>query len=322
MRILAAVIAFMFLGLMPASSATAADFPKRVVSIVVPFPAGGTADALPRIIGQKLQARWGQPVIIENRPGAAGTTGSAVVANAAPNGYMLLASPAGPLVINKFVQKSFPFDPLKLTPITVAAAVPTVLAMRSSLPASTVQDLIVYGKAQRAGLTYASQGPGSTSHLSAVMFQNMTGLEMVHVPYRGSSPALADLIAGNVDLMFDNLGSALSLHQAAQIKILAVGSAERAPALPDVPTLSESGLPDYRSGTWFALVGPSNIPADIANLISKDVVEILAMPEVVAKLTTLGLQPVGTDPEKTQAFIVAETKRWELVTQAANLEKE
>jgi tripartite-type tricarboxylate transporter receptor subunit TctC len=322
MRILAAVIAFMFLGVMPASSAAAADYPKRIVSIVVPFPAGGTADALPRIIGQKLQARWGQPVIIENRPGAAGTTGSAVVANAAPNGYMLLASPAGPLVINKFVQKSFPFDPLKLTPITVAAAVPTVLAMRSSLPASTVQDLIVYGKAQRAGLTYASQGPGSTSHLSAVMFQNMTGLEMVHVPYRGSSPALADLIAGNVDLMFDNLGSALSLHQAAQIKILAVGSAERAPALPDVPTLSESGLPDYRSSTWFALVGPSNIPADIANLISKDVVEILAMPDVVAKLTTLGLQPVGTDPEKTQAFIVAETKRWELVTQAANLEKE
>jgi tripartite-type tricarboxylate transporter receptor subunit TctC len=322
MRILAAVIAFICLGVMPASSAAAADYPKRIVSIVVPFPAGGTADALPRIIGQKLQARWGQPVIIENRPGAAGTTGSAVVANAAPNGYMLLASPAGPLVINKFVQKSFPFDPLKLTPITVAAAVPTVLAMRSSLPASTVQDLIVYGKAQRAGLTYASQGPGSTSHLSAVMFQNMTGLEMVHVPYRGSSPALADLIAGNVDLMFDNLGSALSLHQAAQIKILAVGSAERAPALPDVPTLSESGLPDYRSSTWFALVGPSNIPADIANLISKDVVEILAMPEVVAKLTTLGLQPVGTDPEKTQAFIVAETKRWELVTQAANLEKE
>jgi tripartite-type tricarboxylate transporter receptor subunit TctC len=322
MKIIATVIAFMCLGVMHASSASAADYPKRVVTIVVPFPAGGTADALPRIIGQKLQARWGQPVIIENRPGAAGTTGSALVANAVPNGYMLLASPAGPLVINKFVQKSFPFDPLQLTPITVAAAVPTVLAMRSSLPASTVQELIVYGKAQRAGLTYASQGPGSTSHLSAVMFQNMTGLEMVHVPYRGSSPALADLIAGNVDLMFDNLGSAIALYQAAQIKILAVGSAERASAVPDIPTLSESGLPDYRSSTWFALVGPPNIPADIANLISKDVLEILAMPDVVAKLTTLGLQPVGSDSEKTQAFIIAETKRWELVTQAANLEKE
>jgi|SRR5689334_17213607 len=189
-------------------------FPSRPVTIVVPFPPGGTADLLPRIIADKLRERWGQTVVVENRPGAAGTTGSTWVANAAADGYVLLASPAGPLVINKLVQKAFSFEPLDLSPIAVVAAVPSVLTVRADFPAATVAEFIAYGKAHPRKLNYASQGPGSTSHLTGVMFANMTGIDMVHVPYKGSSPALADLMAGNVDLMFDNLGSSLAYHQA------------------------------------------------------------------------------------------------------------
>src|SRR5215475_1001795 len=207
------------------------DFPSRPVTIVVPFPPGGTADLLPRIVADKLRERWGRTVIVENRPGAAGTTGSAWVANAAPDGYVLLSSPAGPLVINKLVQKAFSFEPLDLSPITVMAAVPSVLTVRENFPAKTAAEFIAYAKAHPGKLNYASQGPGSTSHLTAVMFANMTGTEMVHVPYKGSSPALADLIAGNVDLMFDNLGSSLTYHQAGRVRILAIAARQRAAAL-------------------------------------------------------------------------------------------
>jgi tripartite-type tricarboxylate transporter receptor subunit TctC len=208
----------------PGVPVSAETFPSRPVTVVVPFPPGGTADLLPRIIADKLRERWGQAVIVENRPGAAGTTGSAWVANASADGYMLLSSPAGPLVINKLVQKAFSFEPLDLSPIAVLAAVPSVLTVRADFPAATVAEFIAYGKANPRKLNYASQGPGSTSHLTGVMFVNMTGVEMVHVPYKGSSPALADLMAGNVDLMFDNLGSSLAYHQAGRVRILAIAA--------------------------------------------------------------------------------------------------
>jgi tripartite-type tricarboxylate transporter receptor subunit TctC len=305
-----------------ATIATAADFPTRTVTIVVPFPAGGTADAVPRIVGAKLAERWKQPVIIENRPGAAGTTGSAFVANASPDGYTLLASPAGPLVINRFVQKAFSFDPLQLTPITVLAGVPTVLAIRASLPAKSIGELIAYAKQQRGGLNYASQGPGSTSHLSGVLFQNLTGVEMVHIPYKGSAPALADLIAGNVDLMFDNLGSALPLHRTGQIRILGVGSAGRSPSLPETPTIDES-LAGYRSTTWFALVAPPKTDIAIADKIATDVADVLKMDDVRERLTSLGLEPMaGYGRVRTGEFIVSESKQWDAVVQAAKLPKE
>jgi tripartite-type tricarboxylate transporter receptor subunit TctC len=304
------------------ASAATVDFPKRSVTIVVPFPAGGTADAVPRIIGAKLAERWKQPVIVENRPGAAGTTGSTFVANAAPDSHTLLASPAGPLVINRFVQKSFSFDPLQLTPITMMAGVPTVLAIRANLPAKSTSELVAYAKRQRGGLNYGSQGPGSTSHLSAVLFQNMTGVEMVHVPYKGSAPALADLIGGNIDLMFDNLGSALALHRTGQIRILGVGSTARAPALPDMPTLDEQGLAGYRSTTWFALVAPPTADVAIADKIAADVADVLKMADVRERLTSLGLEPIGNGRIRTGEVIISESKQWEAVVQAAKLLKE
>ena len=302
--------------------AAPADFPRRSVTIVVPFPAGGTADAIPRIVGAKLAERWGQPVIVENRPGAAGTTGSTLVANASPDGHTLLASPAGPLVINRFVQKSFSFDPLQLTPITVMASVPTVLAVRASLPAKSVSELVAYAKQQRGGLNYGSQGPGSTSHLSAVLFQNMTGIEMVHIPYKGSAPALADLVGGNIDLMFDNLGSALALHRTGQIRILGVGTATRSPALPDTPTIEEQGLAGYRSSTWFALVAPPKTDVTIADRIADEVAGILKLADVRERLISLGLDPVGNGRIRTGEYIASESKQWEAVVQAAKLPKE
>lgn len=302
--------------------AAAADYPTRTVTIVVPFPAGGTADAVPRIVAAKLAERWKHPVIVENRPGAAGTTGSTFVANASPDGYTLLASPAGPLVINRFVQKSFSFDPLQLTPITVMAGVPTVLAIRSSLSATSVGELIAYAKQQRGGLNYASQGPGSTSHLSGVLFQNMTGIEMVHIPYKGSAPALADLIGGNVDLMFDNLGSALALHRTGQIRILGVGSAARSPLLPETPTIDE-GLAGYRSTTWFALVAPPKTDIAIADKIAADVADVLTMDDVRERLVSLGLEPLaGYNRQRTGAFIMSESQQWDAVVRAAKLPKE
>jgi tripartite-type tricarboxylate transporter receptor subunit TctC len=302
--------------------AAPADFPRRSVTLVVPFPAGGTADAIPRIVGAKLAERWGHPVIVENRPGAAGTTGSTFVANAAPDGHILLASPAGPLVINRFVQKSFSFDPLQLTPIAIMAGVPTVLAVRPDLPATSVGELIAYAKAQRGGLNYGSQGPGSTSHLSAVLFQNMTGIEMVHVPYKGSAPALADLAGGNIDLMFDNLGSALALHRTGKIRILGVGTATRSPSLPDAPTIEEQGLTGYRSSTWFALVAPPRTDAAIADKVAANVADILKMQDVRDRLTALGLEPIGHGRTRTGEFIVSESKQWEAVVQTAKLPKE
>lgn len=307
---------------MAVAAAAPADFPRRGVTIVVPFPAGGTADAVPRIIGAKLAERWKQPVIVENRPGAAGTTGSTAVANATPDGHTLLSSPAGPLVINRFVQKAFSFDPLQLTPITVMAGVPTVLAIRSSLPAKSVSELIAYGKQHKGGLNYGSQGPGSTSHLSAVLFQNLTGVPMVHVPYKGSAPALADLVGGNIDLMFDNLGSTLPLHRTGQIRILGVGTAARSPLLPDTPTIEEQGLKGYRSSTWFALVAPPRTETAIADKIAADVADILKMNDVRERLTSLGLEPIGNGRVRTGETIALESEQWEAVVKAAKLPRE
>jgi tripartite-type tricarboxylate transporter receptor subunit TctC len=297
-------------------------FPSRPVTIVVPFPPGGTADLLPRIIADKLRERWGRTVVVENRPGAAGTTGSAWVANAAPDGYVLLSSPAGPLVINKLVQKAFSFEPLDLSPIAVMAAVPSVLTVRANFPANTVAEFIAYAKAHPGKLNYASQGPGSTSHLTGVMFANMTKTEMVHVPYKGNSPALADLIAGNVDLMFDNLGSSLAFHQAGKVRILAIAARQRAAALPDMPTLDEAGLAGFDSSTWFALVAPPKTPPDVVGLINRDVTEILRREDVRARLTDLGLTPVGDTPAAARDFMVSEARRWADVVKTAGISPE
>jgi tripartite-type tricarboxylate transporter receptor subunit TctC len=299
-----------------------AKYPARTITLVVPFPAGGSADALPRIVAEKLRERLGQPVIIENRPGAAGSTGSGSVFRAAPDGYTLLATPAGPLAINGLVQKILPYEPTAFAPVAMLALSPTVMTVRLDFPAKTAQEMIGYARKNPGKINYASQGLGSTSHLTAVMFQQQLGSEMMHVPYRGTGPALGGLLTGNVDLFFDNLGSSLPLHQSGKAKILAVATAERSKLLPDVPTLREAGLRDFQSSTWFALVAPPQTPPAIAEQINKAVNGILAMPDIQTQFETLGVQPRAMSPAELAAFITAESNRWTGVARDAKIEKE
>src|SRR5262245_6843685 len=232
------------------------SYPTRIVRMIVPFPAGGTADALPRIVAEKLTDAWHQPVIIDNRAGAGGNIGAEAVASSPADGYVLLASPPGPIAINDKLYKKLGFQPSKFVPVIVLGTVPNVLVVKPAFPAKSVAELIDHVKANPGKITFASQGNGSTSHLSAMLFQKLTGTEMVHVPYRGSSPALQDIMGNHVDLFFDNLGSSLNLHAAGRLRILALGSTSRVPTLPDVPTLQEAGVSGFQSVTWFAVVAP------------------------------------------------------------------
>jgi tripartite-type tricarboxylate transporter receptor subunit TctC len=297
-------------------------YPARAVTLVVPFPPGGSADALPRIVAERLRERWSQPVIIENRPGAAGSTGSGSVFRAPPDGYTLLATPAGPLAINGLVQKTLPYEPQGFVPVALLALSPTVMTVRLNFPANTAGELIAYAKDHPGKLNYASQGPGSTSHLTGVMFTQQAAVEMVHVPYRGTGPALADILAGTVDLFFDNLGSSMPMHQGGKAKILAVATPERSKLLPEVPTLRESGLRDFSSSTWFAIMAPPGTPAAIADQVNKAVNEILALPDIQAQFETLGVQPRLMTPPELAAFIAGEARRWADVARTAKIEKE
>ena len=311
------------LALLVPFAATAQDkFPSRAVTLVVPFPPGGSADALPRIVAEKLRERWSQPVIIENRPGAAGSTGSGSVFRAPPDGTTLLATPAGPLAINGLVQKTLPYEPSAFVPVALLALSPTVLTVRQNFPANSAAEVIAYARANPGKLNYASQGPGSTSHLTGVMFIQQAGAEMVHVPYRGTGPALADILAGNVDLFFDNLGSSMPMHRGGKAKVLAVATPERSKLLPEVPTLREAGLRDFSSSTWFAIMAPPGTPAAIADQVNKAVNDVLAMPDIQAQFETLGVQPRIVTPPELATFIAGEAQRWADVARAAKIEKE
>jgi tripartite-type tricarboxylate transporter receptor subunit TctC len=302
-----------------AVSVQAQTFPSKVVRIVVPFPAGGTADVLPRILAEKLSAKWSQPVIVDNRVGAGGNIGAEAVARAEPDGHTLLASPPGPIAINHNLYPKLAFDPAKWVPVTVLATVPNVLATRSTLGVRSVPELIAHAKANAGKVTYASQGNGSTSHLTGAMFQSMAGIQMLHVPYKGTAPALTDLMAGQVDLFFDNIGSSLRQHQAGRIRILAVASAQRANVLPDVPTLSEAALPGFLSVTWFGVVAPEGTPAPVAERISAAFAEAIRMPDVQKRFLEQGADPVGNTPAEMAAFVKDEMSRWQKVIQDANV---
>jgi tripartite-type tricarboxylate transporter receptor subunit TctC len=306
----------------PPSTAAAqgvGDYPSRPVRIVVPFPAGGTADALPRLVAEKLRIRWNQPIVIENRSGAGGNIGAEAVANAAPDGYTLLASPPGPVAINESLYKKLSFRPADLLPITVLGTVPNVLAVRPGFPAKTAREAIDYIRANPGKVSFASQGNGSTSHLTAMQFQSLTSSKMVHVPYRGTAPALQDIMGDNVDIFFDNLGSSLPFHQGSKLRIVAVGSTERLALLPDVPTLQEAGVPGFRSTTWFAVMAPPGTPTAIVEHIHKAITEILAMPDVQEQFLKFGVQPVGGSIAATAKFIAEERTQWGSIIQSAGV---
>jgi tripartite-type tricarboxylate transporter receptor subunit TctC len=297
----------------------AANYPSQQIRIVVPFPAGGTADTLPRIVAEKLRQKWNQTVIVDNRSGAGGNIGAEAVANSTPDGYTLLASPPGPVAINENLYRKLTYKPSDLVPITVIGTAPNVLDVRPDFPARTVKELIDYAKANPGKVTFASQGNGSTSHLTAILFEKLTGTQMVHVPYRGTAPALQDIMGNTVDLFFDNLGSSLSLHQGGKLRILGVCGPERAPSLADVPTVREAGVADFTSVTWFALMAPKGTPQAIIAKLNAAVTEILKQPDVEAQFAKLGVQPAPMDAAATAKFIEEERTRWGDIIKSASV---
>jgi tripartite-type tricarboxylate transporter receptor subunit TctC len=298
--------------------AQAQDFPSRPIRIVVPYPAGGSADLVPRAVTDKLHAKWGQPVFVENRPGAGGNLGAESVYGAEPDGYTLLATPPGPLVVNQNLYRKLAFDPSKFAPVSVLAEIPNVLLVNPKMQAYRVKDIIEYAKANPDKLNYGSQGNGTTSHLTAELFKSAAGVKITHVPYKGSAPAMAALLSGEIDLMFDNLGVTLPQVQAGKLRALAVCSEHRVSSLPAVAAMSEI-LPGFVSSTWVGVVAPPNTPAAIAERLSAAFDEAIRSPDVAQRLAALSAEPVGGTPARMATFMRFEEQRWKHVIEAAKV---
>jgi len=316
--LLAATPAFVAPALVTPASADG-PWPQKPVRIVVPFPGGGSADALCRIVGEKLSTAWNQPVIVDNRPGAGGNVGAEIVFHAAGDGYTLLCSPPGPLSINQNLYKALTYDAAKFVPVTVLALVPNVITARKDLPANNVKELIAYAKANPGKVTYASQGNGSTSHLSAQMFATMAGVELLHVPYRGEGPALVDITAGRVDIFIGNIAAALRFQKTKDVKFLGLAARSRSPVAPEVPDAAEIGMPDLIASAWFALAAPPGTPAAIVDKVNADAAAALKLEDVRTKFLSQGAEPIGRSPAETAAFIKEEEARWRTVIRTANV---
>jgi tripartite-type tricarboxylate transporter receptor subunit TctC len=302
-----------------AAPVRAQDYPARTVKIIVPFPAGGTADVMPRIIADWLSRKWGQSVIIENRTGAGGNVGAEVAAKADPDGYTLLSAPPPPLVINQNLYPHLDFDPSQFVPIAVLGRVPNALVVNpDKVAAGTVKDFIAYAQANPGKITTATQGNGTTSHLTSELFQMMAKVKLQNVPYRGSAPALNDLVAGSVDSMFDNLGVSMQLVKAGKLKLIAVAAPKRMATLADVPAVGET-LPGFASVTWYAVVAPPKTPAAIVDKINAGVNEALRDPDVQKRLADLSAEPVGGTPQATAAYFHDEVERWKSVITSAHV---
>jgi tripartite-type tricarboxylate transporter receptor subunit TctC len=295
-------------------------YPARTVRIVVPSAPGSTTDTLARIVADQLARKWGKSVIVENVAGGAMNAGAANVARAAPDGSTLMVAPPAPLTFNDLLFRDLGYRPDLFVPITLLAKIPNILVVRNDLPAASLGELIAYAKAHPGGLSYASQGVGSTAHLSASQLEALAGIKMLHVPYRGAQPALTDVMAGNVDLFFDTPTTSGPLYRNKMIKILAVADLERTPALPEVPTFSEAGLPGFRSITWFALVAPPSTPLGLAERINHDVVDVLDSRDVRDRLHDLSLDPGATTRHDTAKFFAEETALWAKVIRQAHIE--
>jgi len=314
--------ALLFATLLASLPLHAQDWPAKAVRIIVPFPAGGSADLLPRVVAEKLTEKWGQPVIVDNRPGAAGNIGADAVFRAEPDGYTLLSSPPPPLVINKLLYPKLSYDPSQFVPITVIGAIPNVLLVHPRVGANSVVELIALAKQNPGKLNYASQGSGTTSHLTAELFKSMAGgLEIAHIPYKGTAPALTDLLAGQVDIMCDNLGVSLPHVRSGKLRALAVASKQRFAGLPNVPALAET-LPGFESVAWFGIVAPPKTNGAIVEKIAAAVQEALKLPEVQKRLADLSAEPMGLGPGETAAFMRQEVERWGAVIRTAGVKLE
>jgi len=298
---------------------TQEPYPSRTVKIIVPSAPGSTTDTLARIVADQLSRKWGKPTIVENVAGGSRNIGANNVARAAPDGYTLLLSPPSPLSFNHLLYRDPGYDPTKFVPIAVLAKIPNVLVVRKDLPAATLKELIAYGRDNPGKLSYASQGVGSTAHLSAAQLEVQAGIKMVHVPYRGAQPALTDVLAGHVDMFFDTLATSVPLYRDNKVRLLGVADLQRAETVPEVPTFSQAGLPGFKSITWFGLVAPPATSAALAEKINRDVVEILARKDVADMLRKISLEAGATTPAGTAKFFADETELWGRVIKEAGI---
>jgi len=303
----------------PQRLAAQENWPAQAVRIIVPFPAGGSADVLPRIVAEALGPILKQPIVIENKAGAGGNIGAEAVAVAKPDGYTLMAAPPPPIAINHNLYPKLNYDPTKFRPVTIMGSAPNVVAVSNRLGVKSVQELIARAKAEPGKINAANQGNGSTSHLTASMFEVQAGVKFNHVPYRGTAPALNDLVAGHVDLFFDNIASSLAQHQAGNIRILGVCSPERVEQLPDVPTVAETGLKGFSATAWFAIMAPEGTPDAVIAKINKDVVAVLKTADVRKKFIDQAATPIGNSPQEAAKFIASEIQAWADVIKKADV---
>jgi tripartite-type tricarboxylate transporter receptor subunit TctC len=310
------VLAILAATALPARGQVPPGFPAKPVRFVVPFPGGGINDVLARIAADKLTAKWGQLIVVENKTGAGGNIGADFAAQAEPDGHTLLITPPGPLAINQSLYRHLSYRPDDFVPVTVLAAVTNLVIVRPDLGVNSVAELIASAKRNPDKITYGSQGNGSTPHLTGSMFMTVAGVRMVHVPYRGENLVINDMLGGHVDVFFGNVAPVLPHYRDGKLKVLAVTDVKRAALMPDVPTAAEAGLPGFVSTSWFAVAGPPKMPAQLAQQLAADFTEVLNLPDVQTKYRSLGAEPGGTTPAETAAFVASEAARWrEVITE-------
>jgi tripartite-type tricarboxylate transporter receptor subunit TctC len=314
-----ALLATLAIALAPLASA-AEDYPQRTVKIVVPFAPGGSTDVVARILADKLSADLKQSFVIENRPGAGGNIGADVVAKAAPDGYTLLMGTTGVLAINKYLYKDMSYDPDRdFAPVSYTSLITNMLVVSPGVPAKTVPELIALARAKPGALTFASSGAGSSTHLSGELFKSMAGVDILHVPYKGSSQALTDVMAGQVTMLFDNAPSSMPYVQQGKLRAIAVTSLKRMPTLPDVPTIDESGVKGYESLSWSGIVAPAATPKAVIAKLNAAIEKVLAQEDVRKQFANLGVEAVGGPPEAFTRQIRTESEKWGKVVKAANI---
>ena len=298
-------------GLLGGTSALAQAYPTKPVTIIVPFAAGGTTDILARIIGQALTAELGQSVVVDNRAGAGGNIGGQAAAKATPDGHTLFMGTVGTHAINASLYKKMPFDPVKdFAPLTRVANVPNLLVANPAQPYKSVKDLIAYAKANPGKVNFGSSGNGSSIHLSGELFKSLAKVDMQHVPYKGSAPAVTDLLGNQIGIMFDNMPSAIQHVRSGKLVPLAVTTAKRSPELPNVPTIAEAGVPGYEATSWFGMFAPAGTPAPVLAKLNAAIVKVLAQPDVKKKINEQGAEVYSETPEQFAAFIQAESVKW------------
>jgi len=323
LRRLAIVLSFgAALPLLAAGAASAAEFPDRPIRVIVSVPAGGGVDTVTRIVTDKMRAALGQPLIVENKPGVSGSLAAERVYKAEPDGYTLLASQPAPITTAPFLYKSLNYTPAELIPVAIMSHVPNVVLVRKGFPAKSIAELIAYAKANPGKINYASQGIGTTSHTTAELFQSITGTKLTHVPYKGTAPAVNDLLAGNVDLMFNELATSIELNKSGQARILAVTVKERVQSLPDIPTLEELGIHGCISDTWHAITAPPKTPSEIVGKLNAAANAAMHDPGLRERFAALSIGPGGGTPAEASAFVKGETERWGDVIRKAGIQPE